>query len=114
MSMLSKVGNSQVYNDGDQRYSHRRTQKEEEAPRYEAGKPNAHNDLDPKDNRTLSNRQASAEKNARVEETNPNPREIEDPLKPARSHGNEPSRGAKIDAQIQQEEEEELSRKGKI
>ncbi|KAF7436109.1 hypothetical protein PC9H_002935 [Pleurotus ostreatus] len=109
MSMLSKVGNSQVYNDGDQR-----TQKEEEAPRYEAGKPNAHNDLDSKDNRTLSNRQASAEKNARVEETNPNPREIEDPLKPARSHGNEPSRGAKIDAQIQEEEEEELSRKGKI
>jgi hypothetical protein len=28
-------------------------------------------------------------------------------------HGNEPSRGAKIDAQIQVEEEEELKRKGK-
>jgi hypothetical protein len=28
-------------------------------------------------------------------------------------HGNEPSRGAKIDAQIQAEEEEELKRKGK-
>jgi hypothetical protein len=28
-------------------------------------------------------------------------------------HGNEPSKGAKIDAQIQQEEEEELRRKGK-
>jgi hypothetical protein len=27
-------------------------------------------------------------------------------------HGNEPSRGAKIDAQIQAEEEEELKRKG--
>ncbi|KAF9492192.1 hypothetical protein BDN71DRAFT_1451861 [Pleurotus eryngii] len=104
MSMLSKVGNPQVYNDGDQR-----TRK-----RCEAGKPNAHNDLDSKDNRTLSNRQASAEKIAQVEEANPNPREIDDPLKPARSHGNEPSRGAKIDAQIQQEEEEELSRKGKI
>lgn len=28
-------------------------------------------------------------------------------------HGNEPSKGAKIDAKIQQEEEEELKRKGK-
>lgn len=31
----------------------------------------------------------------------------------ARAHGNEPSRGAKIDAQLQAEEEEELKRKGK-
>lgn len=31
----------------------------------------------------------------------------------AKLHGNEPSKGAKIDAQIQKEEEEELSRKGK-
>lgn len=37
----------------------------------------------------------------------------EDPTAPARSHGNEPSRGAKIDAQILQEEQEELERKGK-
>ena len=28
-------------------------------------------------------------------------------------HGNEPSKGAKIDAEIQREEEEELKRKGK-
>lgn len=28
-------------------------------------------------------------------------------------HGNEPSRGAKIDAEIQREEEEYLQRKGK-
>lgn len=36
-----------------------------------------------------------------------------DPTAPARMHGNEPSRGAKIDAQIQAEEEAELERKGK-
>jgi hypothetical protein len=29
-------------------------------------------------------------------------------------HGNEPSRGAKIDAELQKEEEEELRRKGKL
>ena len=32
---------------------------------------------------------------------------------PARAHGNEPSKGAKIDQQIREEEEEELRRKGK-
>jgi hypothetical protein len=31
----------------------------------------------------------------------------------AKMHGNEPSRGAKIDAQLQAEEEELLKRKGK-
>ncbi|KAI6711581.1 hypothetical protein JHW43_005859 [Diplocarpon mali] len=36
-----------------------------------------------------------------------------DPTLPAKMHGNEPSKGAKIDAQIQAEEEEELRRKGK-
>ncbi len=32
----------------------------------------------------------------------------------AKMHGNEPSKGAKIDAQLQKEEEEELRRKGKL
>lgn len=36
-----------------------------------------------------------------------------DPLGPAIFHGNEPSRGAKIDAEIMAEEQEELKRKGK-
>ena len=31
----------------------------------------------------------------------------------ARSHGNEPSKGAKIDEELQKEEEEYLKRKGK-
>lgn len=35
------------------------------------------------------------------------------PLGPATFHGNEPSRGAKIDAEIMAEEREELKRKGK-
>lgn len=32
---------------------------------------------------------------------------------PARSHGNEPSKGAKIDQELREEEEAELRRKGK-
>lgn len=35
----------------------------------------------------------------------------EDPTALAKSHGNEPSKGAKIDAQIQAEEEAELAKK---
>ena len=36
-----------------------------------------------------------------------------DPTLPARLHGNEPSKGAKIDQELQDEEEEYLRRKGK-
>ncbi|KAL8869021.1 MAG: hypothetical protein Q9174_004585 [Haloplaca sp. 1 TL-2023] len=35
-----------------------------------------------------------------------------DPTLPAKKHGNEPSKGAKIDAELQQEEEEMLKKKG--
>lgn len=38
---------------------------------------------------------------------------LENPLKPAQQHGNEPSRGAKIDAELQAEEQEYLERKNK-
>jgi hypothetical protein len=40
-------------------------------------------------------------------------RRREDATLPARAHGNEPSKGAKIDQQIREEEEAELKRKGK-
>jgi hypothetical protein len=36
------------------------------------------------------------------------------PTSIARSHGNEPSKGAKIDEELQREEEEYLKRKGKV
>lgn len=35
----------------------------------------------------------------------------QDPTAPARSHGNEPSKGAKIDAELQAEEEEIIRKK---
>lgn len=37
----------------------------------------------------------------------------QDATLPARAHGNEPSRGAKIDQELREEEEEYLARKGK-
>lgn len=69
----------------------------------------------PEDQRSLANRleAAQADEEARDKDTPEVAALKEDPTAPARMHGNEPSRGAKIDAQIQQEEQEELERKGK-
>ena len=39
-------------------------------------------------------------------------RTVTDPLKPAQDHGNEPSRGAQIDAELQREDEELVKKKG--
>ncbi|KJA28388.1 hypothetical protein HYPSUDRAFT_129497, partial [Hypholoma sublateritium FD-334 SS-4] len=77
--------------------------------RYEAGPAKAHIDTDSKDERSLANRLAAAQKHDANEGDNPNA--VTDPLEPARSHGNKPSRGAEIDAEIQRDEEELLKKK---
>jgi len=64
--------------------------------------------LDGKDQRSHANTAAAAAKEDKQSE--------EEPMRPtdiARSHGNEPSKGAKIDEELQREEEEYLKRKGK-
>lgn len=64
------------------------------------------------DGYSLQDRAKAEQKKEKEEEdarkNKPRPTEI------ARSHGNEPSRGAIIDEQIENEEYEELKRKGKI
>jgi hypothetical protein len=60
------------------------------------------------DSRTISNRLAAVSKEDKEA--------TDEPVRPtsiARSHGNEPSRGAKIDEELQREDEEELKKKGK-
>ncbi|KDQ62962.1 hypothetical protein JAAARDRAFT_28945 [Jaapia argillacea MUCL 33604] len=105
-AMQSKVGNPQVYEDGDQRTSKGGA----EAPaRFEAGQNNAHDQIDSKDERTIANRLAQAEKVAADERQRS--KRVDDPLAPAQAHGNEPSKGAKIDAELQAEEEEYLRNK---
>jgi hypothetical protein len=68
------------------------------------------------DERTIANKLASAEK-AEQESDAPKSEQAaqiaEDATLPAKSHGNEPSRGAKIDQELREEEEAELKRKGK-
>ncbi|KAF0316832.1 hypothetical protein K4K61_001901 [Colletotrichum sp. SAR11_59] len=110
----SKVGTSGVYEAGDQR--NHKNEEVENAERFEEGKENSHQATDSKDERSIANRLAAEEKKDK-EDDNDDTLETRlgkiDPTLPAKSHGNEPSRGAKIDAQIQAEEEEELRRKGK-
>ncbi|KAJ3806846.1 hypothetical protein EV368DRAFT_65942 [Lentinula lateritia] len=111
-SMQSNVGNSQIYNDNEQR-----TYKASEADpreRYEFAPKNAHNDLDSKDERSLGNRLASAQEHGLDNTSNKIKDTVTDPLKPAQMNGNEPSKGAKIDAELQREEEDLLRNKGKI
>ncbi|EJD37319.1 hypothetical protein AURDEDRAFT_73355 [Auricularia subglabra TFB-10046 SS5] len=82
----------------------------QDTARFDTSVPNSHNNLDRKDQRSHANTVEAASKRRMEREEE----EMKDPLEPARRHGNEPSRGAKIDKQIEQEEEQMLNDKGKI
>ncbi|KAF3939791.1 hypothetical protein ABW19_dt0200628 [Dactylella cylindrospora] len=81
--------------------------------RFHEGQPNSHDPLDSKDERSIGNRLAEASmRNAKEDDTtNESSKTIKDPLAPAKAHGNEPSRGAKIDAELQREDEEYIAKK---
>ncbi|KAH7411059.1 hypothetical protein BKA64DRAFT_372693 [Cadophora sp. MPI-SDFR-AT-0126] len=116
MSGTSNVGNSQVYEDGDQKnVPQSELEQEKKDSRFHEGKENSHKANDSKDERTIANKLAREEQreNEEEEESEETRALKKDPTLPAKMHGNDPSRGAKIDAQIQAEEEEELRRKGK-
>ncbi|KAJ9644595.1 hypothetical protein H2201_000367 [Coniosporium apollinis] len=113
MSGNSNVGNRQVYEAGDQR--NYKDSEINEAERYKEGRPNSHLAQDSKDSRTIANKLARQEKRGDEEEDNKSEETKlynKDPTLPARSHGNEPSKGAKIDKELQDEEEEILKKKG--
>ncbi|KAI1181149.1 hypothetical protein F4777DRAFT_526076 [Nemania sp. FL0916] len=86
-----------------------------QAERYEEGVENSHLPNDSKDERSIANRLANEERKLhRKEEEDPETAALKkDPTAPAKMHGNEPSKGAKVDANLQAEEEEYLRRKGK-
>ncbi|KAI1843697.1 hypothetical protein JX265_008476 [Neoarthrinium moseri] len=110
MSGQSSVGNSGVYEAGDQRNP--KQSELHDATRFEEGKEHSHQANDSKDQRSIANRLAAEERKS--DEEDPQTKALkEDPTLAAKMHGNEPSKGAKIDAEIQQEEEEYLKRKGK-
>ncbi|KAG8919305.1 hypothetical protein FRC02_001755 [Tulasnella sp. 418] len=98
--------------DGDQRNAPAGEKPDMNRERYAEGKPNAHSDTDSKDQRTLSNRLAAAQK-AEAEEEESNDAEFKPPTQVARDHGNKPSRGAVVDEEIMNDEAEYLKNKGK-
>lgn len=137
--MSSNVGSSGVYEAGDQRNPP--DSEKDNATRHEEGKDNSHKLNDPskstsylfvsftmlrvstnetsiEDEKSIKNRLDAAE-DQNDDNTGSSGKKLtvedklaqEDPTAPAKLHGNEPSRGAKIDAQILDEEEEILRRK---
>ncbi|KAK4232256.1 hypothetical protein QBC38DRAFT_463567 [Podospora fimiseda] len=110
MSGNSSVGNRGIYEAGDQRTS--KTSETLSSDRFNEGVPNSHQLNDTKDSRSLANR-AAAERQA-----SDSPQEsLEtklgkmDPTLPAKMHGNKPSRGAQIDAELQAEDEAAIRKK---
>ncbi|KAF6229199.1 hypothetical protein HO133_007315 [Letharia lupina] len=112
MSGTSSVGGRGVYEAGDQRNS--KDSETNVADRYHEGQPNSHKANDSKDERSIANKLArEGKRQHEPEEISKEAAEYQkDPTLPAKNHGNEPSKGAKIDAEIQQEEEEMLKKKG--
>ncbi|KAK2597314.1 hypothetical protein QQS21_006088 [Conoideocrella luteorostrata] len=80
---------------------------------YEEGQTHSHLLNDPKDSRSISNRLAAEERQKEEGDDRETAALKKDPTLHAKLHGNEPSKGAKIDAQIAAEEEQELKNKGK-
>ncbi|KAI1188139.1 hypothetical protein F5B17DRAFT_286535 [Nemania serpens] len=113
MSGNSKVGTSGVYEAGDQR--NYKASEEPRPERFEEGVENSHLPNDSKDQRSIANRLANEERKLhQKDQDDPETAALKkDPTLPAKLHGNEPSKGAKVDASLQAEEEEYLRRKGK-
>ncbi|PWN23883.1 hypothetical protein BCV69DRAFT_279792 [Microstroma glucosiphilum] len=92
-------------------HNHGGPEPEEKRPSHEQGVENSHQNLDAKDEKSIANKLDQASKQEKREKK----AEQEDnsmPTDAARNHGNEPSKGAKIDEQIELEEQAELRKKG--
>ena len=66
-----------------------------------------------RDNQTLSNRKDREAAEEREADRRAEEKTVTDPLAPASHQGHEPSRGAQIDAELQAEDEANLSKKKK-
>jgi hypothetical protein len=111
MSGNSSVGQASVYEAGDQR-NYKDSEINKSDP-YNEGQVNSHKNLDSKDERSIANKLAAEERKGEPEDDPETALSKKDPTLPAKMHGNEPSKGAKIDAELQAEEEELLKKKGK-
>ncbi|KAE8145529.1 hypothetical protein BDV25DRAFT_144576 [Aspergillus avenaceus] len=112
----SSVGSRSVYEAGDQRNQPQSEINVQE--RYNEGERHSHQNLDSKDNRSIANKLAAREKQPDPSHHHNHDVDPEaeiskqNPTKPAKMHGNEPSKGAKIDAELKAEDEQRLREKG--
>ncbi|ETI20777.1 hypothetical protein G647_07119 [Cladophialophora carrionii CBS 160.54] len=112
MSGTSSVGNRNVYEAGDQRTE---PASKPGGSFGEEGTKNSHQANDSKDERSIANRLATAE--PQNDGTSGKALDAEakagqtDATAPAKMHGNEPSRGAQIDKELQDEEAAILAKK---
>ncbi|KAF6822069.1 hypothetical protein CPLU01_12249 [Colletotrichum plurivorum] len=108
----SKVGTSGVYEAGDQRNA---KNEEQHAERFHEGKDNSHQANDSSTSRRVFRRSHSlAESDFLAEDQRSIANRLaaeEVGVNIAKMHGNEPSSGAKIDAQLQAEDEQRLREK---
>ncbi|EMD69622.1 hypothetical protein COCSADRAFT_32311 [Bipolaris sorokiniana ND90Pr] len=115
MSGNSSVGNSNVYEAGDQvTRSNAEIEQEKKENRFHEGKENSHKALDSKDERSIANKLEREEKREKEgeEKSLEDLQREKDATLPARAHGNEPSKGAKIDQELREEDEAMLKKKG--
>ncbi|KAL1588153.1 hypothetical protein WHR41_03180 [Cladosporium halotolerans] len=114
-SGMSNVGASGTYEAGDQRNEKNSVlNAQAEANRFHEGKENSHKANDSKDERSIANQLEREEK--RQKEPSPEAPEVTESKKdstlPAKNHGNEPSKGAKVDQELKEEEEQIMKKKG--
>ncbi|KAK0259681.1 hypothetical protein LTR91_023740 [Friedmanniomyces endolithicus] len=115
MSGTSNVGGAGVYEAGDQRTrKDADIEAEKKEARFHEGKDNSHKANDAKDERSIANKleRESKRENESEKEDIEAIQYKQDATLPARSHGNEPSKGAKIDQELREEEEAILAKKG--
>ncbi|KAH0834588.1 hypothetical protein AYO21_02500 [Fonsecaea monophora] len=120
MSGTSNVGSGQVYEAGDQRVPPDSQKGGSQA--YEEGQKNSHLGNDSKDSRSIANRLAASgpqntqstsddtSSSGKSKSAETRAGEV-DPTAPAKMHGNQPSRGARIDKELQDEEAAILAKK---
>ncbi|KIW18658.1 hypothetical protein PV08_02947 [Exophiala spinifera] len=115
MSGQSSVGTRNIYEDGDQRVPPDSQKPEKQSHPYEEGEKNSHRLNDSKDQRSIANRLAAAgpqnDGGSRHQLNAEEKASQIDPTLPAKLHGNEPSKGAKIDKEIEEEEAAILAKK---
>jgi len=75
------------------------------------GTEHSHNPIDSKDEQSWKNKIADAERVEKIEMKEEVENALADPTAIAKSHGNEPSKGAKKDKELMHDEEEELRKK---